>query len=174
MNKENLGKKIVEVACLRGEFILRSGRKSNYYLDKYLFETRPEILKPLAAEIAKLLPPEDQFDRLAGPELGAVAIAAAVSLETSLPYIIARKQAKDHGTNKLFEGKLDQGERLVLIEDVLTTGGQAIKSAQALQEFGCKIVMIIGVIDREEGAREAIEQAGFKLRSLFTKTELGL
>jgi orotate phosphoribosyltransferase len=174
MTKEELGKLIKEAALLKGEFILRSGRKSNYYFDKYLFETKPEVLAPLTKELAKLLPPLTSFQRLAGPELGAVALVTALSLETKKPFIIVRKEEKLHGTSKMMEGEIFKGEKVVLIEDILTTAGAAIASADKLKHSGIEVVMMIGVLDREEGAREAIAAAGYAFRSLFTKSELGL
>jgi len=174
MTKEELGKLITEAALLKGEFTLRSGRKSNYYFDKYLFETRPEILEPLTKEIAKLLPPLNSFDRIAGPELGAVALAAALSLEVKKPFIIVRKEEKEYGTGKIVEGEVKKGDRVVMIEDVLTTAGAAISAADKLKYSGIDVILIIGVLDREEGARENIESAGYQLKTVFTKSMLGI
>jgi orotate phosphoribosyltransferase len=174
MTKEELGKLVKEAALLKGEFTLRSGRKSNYYFDKYLFETRPDILEPLAKEIAKLLPPLDSFDRIAGPELGAVALATALSLEIKKPFIIVRKEEKGYGTSKIVEGKVEKGEKVVMIEDILTTAGAAITAADRLKHSGIDVIMIIGVLDREEGARENIEKAGYQLKTVFTKSMLGI
>lgn len=172
MNKKELGQKIKEASYLEGDFILRSGKRSKYYLDKYLFSTKPEILGPLAREISKELP--DGYDYLAGPELGAIAIVSAVSLVVNKPFIIVRKVEKEYGTKKLFEGQLEKGKKVVIIEDILTTGGAALKSAIALREWGVDVIGIIGVIDREEGAKENILNEGFKMKSLFTKTDFGI
>jgi len=174
MTKEELGKLIKEAALLKGEFTLRSGRKSNYYFDKYLFETRPEILAPLSKEIAKLLPPLDSFDRLAGPELGAVALVTALSLETKKPFIIVRKEEKAYGTSKMMEGEVFKGDKIVLIEDIMTTAGAAITAADRLKHSGVEVVLIVGVLDREEGAKENIEKAGYQLKTVFTKSMLGI
>jgi orotate phosphoribosyltransferase len=174
MTKEELGKLIKEVALLKGEFTLRSGRKSNYYFDKYLFETRPEVLAPLAKEIAKLLPPLETFDRIAGPELGAVALATALSLEIEKPFIIVRKGEKGYGTSKLVEGEVNKGEKIVMVEDIITTAGAAIAAADKLKHSGIEVVMIIGVLDREEGGRENVEEAGYQLKTVFTKSMLGI
>lgn len=167
-----LGRRIVEAAYLEGDFVLRSGRRSRYYLDKYLFATDPGILRDLAAVLTARLPP--RVDRIAGSELGAVPLATAVSLASSIPSVLVRRQAKEYGTGRRFEGALNPGERVVLIEDVMTTGGQAIESARALREFGAEVVRIIAVIDREEGAAEAVRAAGFAFEALFTRTDLGL
>ena len=169
---EALGREIVGVAYLEGDFILSSGRRSRYYLDKYLFETRPELLRGIARELAALLPAG--IDRIAGPELGAVALAAALSLETGIPFVIARREAKDYGTSKPIEGEFRPGEHVIVVEDVITTGAQAIKAAERLRSAGAEVVGILGVIDREEGGRAAIEAARFAFTPLFTKTSLGI
>src|SRR4051794_14600684 len=104
MNRNDLAKRIAEVSLLRGEFTLRSGRKSNYYLDKYLFETHPDILRELGAMFAQHLTPAT--NRIAGAELGAVALAAATAMASGKPFVIIRNQKKDYGTSKLVEGKL--------------------------------------------------------------------
>ncbi|MFC1517805.1 orotate phosphoribosyltransferase [Candidatus Margulisiibacteriota bacterium] len=174
MNKQALGKKILEVALLTGDFTLRSGKKSKYYLDKYLFGTRPEILKPLAKELAGKLPDLNSFDRLAAPELGAITLATALAIEIKKPLVIVRKVQKEYGTSKLFEGELKPGEKVVLIEDILTTAGAALKAAEGLRNYGTEVIKIIGVIDREEGARENIEKAGFTMDAVFTKSGLGI
>ena len=168
----DLGREIIRVAYLEGDFVLSSGRRSRYYLDKYLFETRPELLRGIARELAVLMPPNVQ--RIAGPELGAVALAAALSLETGIPFVIARREAKDYGTSKPIEGEFLPGERVVVVEDVITTGAQAIKAAERLRAAAADVAGILGVIDREEGGREAIEAAGFAFTPLFTKTSLGI
>ena len=173
MTRQELAKRIAEVALLRGDFVLRSGRRSSYYLDKYLFETQPDILEALGPALAAIMPQEG-VDRLAGPELGAVAIAAVLSVHTKLPFVLVRKVEKDYGTKKKFEGIIKEGERILLLEDVLTTGGQARLSAKALEEAGARVVGILGVIDRQEGAREIIEKAGYPMTALFTKTDLGV
>lgn len=174
ITKQELGKKILAVAYLEGDFTLRSGKKSKYYLDKYLFATQPDILAPLAKELAKKLPDLDTFDRLAGPELGAVALVAALSIEVNKPFVIVRKEQKGYGTSKVVEGKLEPGEKVVLIEDILTTAGAAIAAAENLRNLGNEVLLILGVIDREQGAGANAEKAGFIMDSVFTKTELGI
>lgn len=169
-DRSALARKLVDAAYLRGHFVLRSGKTSNYYFDKYLFETRPDLLGGVARLMAAMLPPG--VDRLAGPELGAVALAAAVSLESSVPFVIVRKAQKDYGTSKAIEGVINPGERVVLLEDVLTTGGEALRSARVLKDVGADVVEIIGVVDREEGAEANANAAGFTLRSVFRRSEL--
>jgi orotate phosphoribosyltransferase len=169
---EALARDLVAVAYLKGDFILRSGRHSNVYFDKYLFETRPAILRTLGQELAQLVP--DGVDRLAAPELGAVLLGGAVMLETELPLVLVRKEAKDYGTSKAVEGVLEAGDRVCLIEDVLTTGGAAIKAAGRLRDLGAEVVRLIAVLDREEGAAEALAAAGLDYQPLFRKSDLPL
>lgn len=172
MTKEQLAKRIAEVSLLRGEFTLRSGRKSNYYLDKYRFETQPDVLKALGELFAKHVGPK--VDRIAGAELGAVPLAAAASMASGKPCVFIRNQKKDYGTAKQVEGVLNAGETVLIVEDVLTTGGQVLEAAKVLKDLGVKIEKIVAVIDRQEGARENIEGAGLVFEALFTTTDLGV
>src|SRR3954447_15439484 len=172
MTKDQLAKRIAEVSLLRGEFTLRSGRKSNYYLDKYLFETQPDVLMELGKLFAQHVTAE--VDRIAGAELGAVALAAATAMACGKPFVIIRNQKKDYGTSKLVEGTLKAGETVIIVEDVLTTGGQVLEAAKTLKDAGAKIDRIVAVIDRLEGARANIEAAGYTFESLFTTKDLGV
>ncbi len=172
MTRDALAKRIADVALLRGEFTLRSGRKSNYYLDKYLFETQPDILRALGRAFAERLPPDT--DRLAGPELGAVALAAAAAMHAGKPFVLVRNSRKGYGSGKLVEGVLKPGEKVVIIEDILTTGGQIVEAAKSLEAAGAKVVKLLGVIDRLEGARENIAAAGYIYEALFTTRDLGI
>lgn len=167
-----LGRDLVSAAYLEGDFVLSSGARSRYYFDKYLFETKPDILRRLAHFLAELVPPDT--DRLAGPELGAVALATAVSLETGLPFVIVKKEAKDYATTRLIEGELQAGERVVVVEDILTTGAQAIRAAQQVALAGADVRLILGVVDREQGGPANIAAAGFEARALFRRTDLGV
>jgi orotate phosphoribosyltransferase len=172
MTRDQLAQRISQVSLLRGEFTLRSGRKSNYYLDKYLFETQPDILKALGDLFAQQIGPG--IDRIAGAELGAVALAAATAMACNKPFVIIRNQKKDYGTSKLVEGTLKPGETVIIVEDVLTTGGQVLEAAKTLQDAGAKVDRIVAVIDRLEGARANIEAAGYSFESLFTTKDLGV
>ena len=172
MNREQLAQRIAEVSLLRGEFTLRSGRKSNYYLDKYRFETQPDVLKELGALFAQHISPD--VVRIAGAELGAVPLAAATSMACGKPFVIVRNQKKDYGTSKLVEGILNPGDKVMIVEDVLTTGGQVLEAAKSLQDAGAVIDKIVAVIDRMEGARENIEGAGYTFEALFTTQDLGV
>lgn len=172
MTREQLAKRIAEVSLLRGEFTLRSGRKSSYYLDKYRFETVPDVLIALGKMFAERIGPGIQ--RIAGAELGAVPLAASAAMASGIPCIFIRNSKKDYGTAKQIEGVLNEGDRIVIVEDVVTTGGQVLEVAKSLASAGAKIDKIIGVIDRMEGGREAIEAAGFKFESLFNTRDLGV
>jgi orotate phosphoribosyltransferase len=168
-----LAQALKAAAFLEGDFTLRSGRKSKYYLDKYLFETQPALLRALGERFARHVTPA--IDRVAGAELGAIALAAATSLETGKPFVIVRNAKKaGYGTGKLIEGRLERGERVLLVEDIATSGGQAVEALQTLREAGAVVEEVVVVIDRQEGAREAIEAAGYRFTALFTTTDLGV
>jgi len=172
MDKSSLGKLLLEVALLRGEFTLRSGRKSNFYFDKYRFETRPDLLKPVAEHLSTMLP--DDVDRLAGAELGGVPLATSLALETGLPFVIVRKATKGYGTQKRLEGQMSPGEHVVLVEDVATTAGAALSAVEALREAGAGKVSALVVLDRQEGAEQAFRDAGVPYQALFTAQSLGI
>lgn len=173
MTDVELAQALKDAALLHGEFTLRSGRKSNYYLDKYLFETQPSILRELARRFARYVDP--QTDRIAGAELGAIALAAATALETGKPFVIVRNAKKaGYGTGKLIEGKLNPGDRVLLVEDVATSGGQAVEAARTLRAEGAVVTGVIVTIDRQEGARETIESADLRFEALFTTADLGI
>jgi orotate phosphoribosyltransferase len=162
-----------EHAYLEGDFVLRSGRRSSYYLDKYRFETRPDLLGPLGERIAEAVAEvEPGAVRLAGPELGAVALAAAASLASGLPFLIVRKEAKEYGTANRLEGVFEPGELACLVEDVVTSGGAAIAAVEALREAGLEVRNAVCVVDREEGGADALAAAGVQLRPLFLASEL--
>ena len=174
-----LAKAIADVTLLRGTFTLRSGKTSSYYLDKYLFSTRPELLKQLAPLFAQRITKVEQRTgkkvlRLAGAELGGIPLVTAASLETGLPCIFVRNKKKDYGTAKQLEGVVNKGDAVVLVEDVATTGGQALEAVASLRELGADVLAIIATIDRLEGARENVEREGLIFEALFTKRELGV
>src|SRR6266852_5593678 len=170
---EALGRDLVEAAVLRGSFLLRSGARSSYYIDKYLFTTRPDLLARITQEFVARLPNGAQV--LAGPVLGAIPLVTALSLATTLPMLIVRVDtAKEYGTNKQIEGSLAPGQQVVLIEDVVTTGGAALVAIKTLGEAGARVVAALAVVDREQGGAEAFAAAGVPYQALFTKTELGL
>ena len=173
MTRDELIQAILDTSVLRGEFTLRSGRKSSYYIDKYRFATRPDVLR----EVGRLMgehATQLNVDRIAGAELGGVPLAAATSLACGRPYVLIRNQKKEYGTAKQMEGELQEGDRVLLVEDVLTTGGQVLEAARTLEAAGATVVRIVSVIDRMEGARENIEGAGYEMAGLVTTGDLGL
>jgi len=157
--------RLVATAFLRGDFVLSSGRRSAFYIDKYLFETDPALLRDIAGLLAAMLPVETT--RVIGPALGGVPLATAVALETGLPFAIVRPGVKEYGTAKLIEGRVEPHDRAVVLEDVVTTGAQAVRAARAVQEAGAEVLEILAVIDRHEGGREGVEAAGFRFNALY-------
>ena len=173
MTDEELKAAIVEHAYLEGEFVLRSGRTSNYYLDKYRFETQPEVLRELGKRLAAAAAErEPEAIRLAGPELGAVTLVAAASLESGLPFLLVRKRAKEYGTANRLEGAFAEHERICLIEDIVTSGGEAAEAVEALRNAGLEVRTALCVVDREEGAVDALARIGVRLEPLFRASEL--
>jgi orotate phosphoribosyltransferase len=170
--REALASDLVKASYLKGDFVLRSGRRSNRYFDKFLFETEPSLLKRLAKHLAELVPQESQ--RLAAPELGAVLLGGAVSMETDLPLVLVRKEPKGYGTAKQLEGRVAPGERVTVIEDVVTTGGDSLRSIQVLREAGLDVIHLVVVLDRGEGGEENIRNAGIPYSPLFRISDLTL
>jgi orotate phosphoribosyltransferase len=169
----DLAEAIREAALLEGDFVLRSGRRSTYYLDKYRFGTRPDLLRALGEAIAAAVREhEPEAVRLGAPELGAVPLAAAASLELELPFVIVRKEAKEYGTANRIEGPFEQGECVCLVEDVVTSGGAAIEAVEALREAGLRVSNAVCVVDREEGGADALARIAVRLRPLFLGSEL--
>jgi orotate phosphoribosyltransferase len=170
---DELGVKLREHALLEGDFLLRSGRRSSYYLDKYRFETQPELLGPLGERLAAAAHEhEPDAVRLAGPALGAVALAASASLASGLPFVIVRESAKEYGTANRLEGPFEQGEVVCLIEDVVTSGGALAEAVAALREAGLVVRNAVCVVDREEGGADALARLGVRLRALYAASDL--
>ena len=162
-----------EHAYLEGDFVLRSGRRSSYYLDKYRFETRPELLGPIGERLAEAVRRHvPAVDLLAGPELGAVALAAAASLASGLPFLIVRREAKEYGTANRLEGAWEPGRQVCLIEDVVTSGGAALAAVEALRAAGLRCGTALCVLDREEGGADLLARRAVRLRPLFRAREL--
>jgi orotate phosphoribosyltransferase len=171
--REELAAAIAAAAYLEGDFVLRSGRRSRYYLDKYRFETRPDLLGPIGAAIAAAVSQHaPDATRLAGPELGAVALSAAASLAGGLPFLIVRGAAKAYGTGNRLEGVFEPGELVCLVEDVVTSGGAAVEAVEALREAGLEVRNAVCVVDREEGGIDALARAGVRLEPLYRASEL--
>lgn len=155
---------------LEGDFTLSSGKKSNYYINMKKAITEPEILSTISKLITDKIK-DDEIDKVAGPALGAVPIATAVSLESKLPLLMIRKEKKGYGTSKLIEGELNDGDSVIVVEDVSTTGGSLLKAIKAIQENGGNVKRAFVVVDRQEGAIEAFEKEGIVLEPLITVDE---
>jgi orotate phosphoribosyltransferase len=169
----DLGRLVVVRALLEGDFVLRSGKRSTWYLDKFRFETEPTILRALGASLSEAVRDnEPDAVRLACPVLGAVVLAASASLTSDLPFIIVRDEAKGYGTAKRIEGPFEPGELVCLIEDVVTTGGALVEAVSALREEGLVVRTAVCVVDREEGGSDALARVGVRLRALFRAEDL--
>ena len=170
---DELGARLKQIAYLEGDFVLRSGKRAQYYLDKYRFETRPELLRPLGERIAAIVREHaSDATRLAGPERGAVALAASASLASGLPFLIVRKAAKDYGTSNRIEGTYGDGECVCVVEDVVTSGGALLESVEALRAAGLVVHTAVCIVDREEGGADALARHAVRLRPLFRASEL--
>jgi orotate phosphoribosyltransferase len=173
MTDAELARRLREQAFLEGDFVLRSGRRSSYYLDKYRFETHPELLGELGGRLAsRAREVSPGAARLAGPELGAVALAASASLASGLPFLIVRKEQKDYGTARRVEGDFEEGEEVCLVEDVVTSGGAAVEAVRALREAGLTVRAAVCVVDREEGGVDALAREAVRLSPLFRAEEV--
>jgi len=162
----------VAEAVLRGRFQLRSGGTSDYYIDKYQFGTRPELLRRVADALAAELPADTEY--VAGTALGAVPLAVAVSLARDLPAVLVRPEGRDHGPVRAVEGSLPAGARVVLLEDVVTTGSAALAACEALRAAGATVTTVLAVVDREEGGSECFTAAGVPYRALLRSRDLGI
>jgi orotate phosphoribosyltransferase len=175
VTRAELAARVAERALLHGDFTLRSGKRSSVYLDKYRFETDPALLGPIGAALGELaLASPHRPDRLAGPELGAVPLAAAAALHSGIPFLIVRKATKGYGTEGLIEGVCEAGERVLVIEDVVTTGGALIAAIEALRSAGLTVENALCVLDREEGGNDALAALGVHLEPLFRRADLGM
>jgi orotate phosphoribosyltransferase len=171
METAELARRIKQAAYLEGDFVLRSGQRSKYYLDKYLFEAQPDILAELGRRLAER---SGDADLIAGPELGAVSLAAATAIACGKPFVIVRKASKDYGTSKLIEGPSVAGKRVLLVEDIGTTAGAALEAAKVLVGAGATITRIVFAVDRLQGAAENVAAAGFEFDALLTKADMGI
>jgi len=172
MTREQLADRIRAAAVLEGDFTLRSGRKSKFYVDKYLFEADPEILAELGRRFAEKV--TRQTTRIAGAELGGVALAASAAMAANKPFVIIRNAKKDYGTGKMYEGRIDATDHILLVEDIATTGGQVLEAAKVITGLGAKVERIVAVVDRREGAAENIRSAGYVFESLLDSRDLRL
>lgn len=170
MDKSDLAKEIYNISHLTGTFELRSGQISNEYFDKYLFESNPQVLSLIAEYMAKLIPQDTEV--LAGLEMGGIPVVTALSIRTGIPAVFVRKKAKEYGTCKLAEGVDITGKIVCIIEDVVTTGGQILLSAEDLRKFNAKVNNVLCVILRNEVGRVKLKNAGLELKELFTMGDL--
>ena len=172
MHDEELKQAIREHAVLTGTFVLRSGQRAEHYIDKYRFATEPTMLEPLGSRLAETVARVDpDAVRLAAPEIGAVPLAAAASIASRLPFLIVRKEAKEYGTENRVEGGFAPGERVCLLEDVVTTGGAAVDAVHAMRDTGLECATAVCVVDRESGGVDALARVGVRLWSLFRLTD---
>lgn len=167
---KTLARRVYEASHLSGEFVLRSGKTSTAYFDKYRFEADPLLLGAIGEALAPLVPSD--VDALAGLELGGIPLVTILSQLTGLPALFVRKKAKEYGTCRLAEGGVIAGRRLAIVEDVVSTGGAIIDAARALRTEGADIVSVLCVIDRESGGPEALMSEGLELQAAFTLSEL--
>ena len=172
MTSAALADLVREAAYLEGDFLLRSGKRSSYYLDKYRFGTRPDLLRSLGDALAAAVAAcEPRAVRIAAPELGAVPLAAAASLSGGLPFVIVRKETKDHGTANRIEGEYEADELVCVVEDVVSSGGAAIAAIEVLRDAGLRVSHTVCVVDREEGGADALARAAVRLHSLFRASD---
>lgn len=167
--RKNLAKKIYENCHLTGNFTLRSGRKTNEYFDKYQISSNSILLNEITKEMAKLIP--DGVEVIAGLEMGAIPVVTMLAYHSGIPAAFVRKKAKEYGTAKLAEGAAIVGKKVLIIEDVVTSGGQVVISAGELRALGAEITHALIIIDRKEGGREALADAGINLIALMSKDD---
>ena len=169
-SRASLARRIYQTAHITGDFTLRSGAKSTEYFDKYLFEADPQLLKDIAAAMVPLVP--SGIEALAALEMGGIPLGTMLSQLTGLPLLFVRKQAKEYGTCKIAEGGVVQGRRLLIVEDVVTSGGAIIDAAKPLREEGAQLAQVVCVIDRESTGVARLAEAQLKLSPLFTMSQL--
>ncbi|GAB2609077.1 orotate phosphoribosyltransferase [Kribbella endophytica] len=171
MDKAELGRRIYEVAHLTGEFTLRSGVTTDHYFDKYRFEADPVLLDAVAEALVPLVPAG--IEVLAGLEMGGIPVVTALGRHTGLPCAFVRKEAKTYGTCRLAEGAEIAGRRVLVVEDVVTSGGQIVLSTRELRALGADVREALCVIDREQGGAEALKEIDLGLISLLKAADLG-
>ena len=173
MTVDPLGHRLVDVALLEGDFLLRSGKRSRFYLDKYRFETEPELLRALGERLATAaFAVEPDAVRIAGPALGAVALAASASMASGRPFIIVRGEAKEYGTANRIEGPHEAGDLVVCVEDVVTSGGALVEAIEAVRAAGLVVRHAVCVVDREDGGADALARVGVRLHRLYRAADL--
>jgi orotate phosphoribosyltransferase len=158
-------------AILYGDFTLASGKKSKYYIDIKRATTDPKVLGLTADLMAKEMG-DQGIQRIAGVALGSVPLAVALSLRTGIPFVMVRKEKKDHGTAKLIEGQLSSGEKVLVVEDVITSAGSAVYAVETLRQAGAVVDMVMSVVDREEGGKDVLRGLGVEMRALITASKI--
>jgi orotate phosphoribosyltransferase len=170
MNKEELIRLLKECGAIQfGRFVLTSGAVSDYYIDIKKASTSPEILRKIAEAMTEYT---KGYDLLAGMELGAVPLVVALSLETNIPYVIIRKEKREHGTSKQIEGEEVKGKKVLIIEDVTTSGGSVVKTIKIIRENQGKVNEVLAVVDRESGAEEKLKNADVSFIPLFSVNDI--
>jgi len=172
MERAELARQLKAASVLSGQYRLRSGKSTHFYVDKYRFESDPTLLSALTGELEKLLP--ESFDKLAGLELGGIPLATALSLRTGKKCLYVRKTPKTYGTRNLVEGGFSRGEIVTVIEDVITTAGQVCTSIEQMRQLGLVVPYVVCVIDRQQGGRQNLEKIGCSLSSIFNLDELNI
>jgi orotate phosphoribosyltransferase len=167
-----LARDLVKAGYMRGNFLLSAGRRSSYYFDKYLFVTRPAILRRLGRFLAELVP--QGTDRVAAPELGAVLLGGAVCMELGLPLVIVKRESTHYGAGRPVKGELHAGERVTVVEDVVITGTQALRVARVVADAGAVVDGVVVVVDREEGGEQRMIEAGIRYTPLFRRRDLAI
>ena len=170
MQKEDLVKLLNECGAVQyGRFVLTSGAISNYYIDIKKASTNPKVLKKIVESMAEYA---ENYDFLAGMELGAIPIVVALSLETNIPYVIIRKEKKQHGTGRQIEGEDVKNKRVLIVEDVTTSGGSVVKAVQVLRENNAKVDEVVVVVDREGGAEEKLHHLNINFIPLLSVSDI--
>ncbi len=171
---ERIKKALVECGALAfGDFTLASGKQSKYYIDIKKASTNPQVLEEIADEMAKLIDEKDlRVDKIAGVVLGSIPLAVALSLRIKVPYIMVRKEKKNHGTQKMIEGQLQEGETVLMVEDVITSAGSVAEAIGIVRSSGGKVSNVLSVVDRQEGGRERLNDINVNLLSLVSAEDL--
>lgn len=170
MGKEELLKLLMDCGAIQfGKFTLASGQESDYYVDMKKAMTDPRVLKSIASIIAREV---EGADRVGGMELGAIPFVVAVSLEIDIPYLMVRKQKKGHGTGRQVEGDLKKGDKVVMLEDVTTTGNSTWRAVEAVREIGGVIEKVVVIVDRQEGAADLFAEKGLTFVPLLVRDDL--
>jgi orotate phosphoribosyltransferase len=170
---------IASEALKRGEFTLASGKKASYYLDCRMITLHPQGANLIAQGMLELITAGPLPDAVGGMAIGADPITASIVTlagQRGLPIrgFMVRKEAKGHGTGKQVEGPVSPGQRVIIVEDVITSGGSAIKAVEAAREFGLHVERVIAIIDRLAGGREAFAAIGLELTTLCTIRDFGI